>query len=47
MRSATRSEAYVRQFVHGEMDGPVPFRYPGAPYVRDSYAGGALCIARW
>jgi phospholipid/cholesterol/gamma-HCH transport system ATP-binding protein len=28
-------EAYVRQFVHGQMDGPVPFRYASAPYVRD------------
>jgi phospholipid/cholesterol/gamma-HCH transport system ATP-binding protein len=28
-------EAYVRQFVHGHMDGPVPFRYPSAPYVSD------------
>jgi phospholipid/cholesterol/gamma-HCH transport system ATP-binding protein len=28
-------EAYVHQFVHGHMDGPVPFRYPSAPYVRD------------
>ena len=26
-------EAYVHQFVHGEMDGPVPFHYPSAPYV--------------
>ena len=28
-------EDYVRQFVHGEMDGPVPFQYPGQPYARD------------
>jgi phospholipid/cholesterol/gamma-HCH transport system ATP-binding protein len=28
-------EAYVRQFVHGQMDGPVPFRYPSAPYASD------------
>jgi phospholipid/cholesterol/gamma-HCH transport system ATP-binding protein len=33
IRSA--QQAYVRQFVHGEMDGPVPFRYPSAPYDRD------------
>ena len=26
---------YVRQFVHGEIDGPVPFHYPAAPYVQD------------
>jgi phospholipid/cholesterol/gamma-HCH transport system ATP-binding protein len=23
---------FVRQFVHGEMDGPVPFHYPGVSY---------------
>jgi phospholipid/cholesterol/gamma-HCH transport system ATP-binding protein len=28
-------EDYVRQFVHGEMDGPVPFQYPGQPYAAD------------
>ncbi len=26
---------FVRQFVHGEMDGPVPFHYPGADYHQD------------
>ncbi|HET7634111.1 MAG TPA: ABC transporter ATP-binding protein [Burkholderiales bacterium] len=26
---------YVHQFVHGEMDGPVPFHYPGRPYAED------------
>ena len=26
---------YVRQFVHGEPDGPVPFHYPAPPYARD------------
>ena len=26
---------YVRQFVHGEADGPVPFHYPAPPYPRD------------
>jgi phospholipid/cholesterol/gamma-HCH transport system ATP-binding protein len=31
-RSAT---PYVRQFVHGEMDGPVPFHYPARPYPED------------
>jgi phospholipid/cholesterol/gamma-HCH transport system ATP-binding protein len=25
----------VRQFVHGETDGPVPFHYPAAPYAAD------------
>jgi phospholipid/cholesterol/gamma-HCH transport system ATP-binding protein len=28
-------EDYVRQFVHGEMDGPVPFHYAGQAYARD------------
>jgi phospholipid/cholesterol/gamma-HCH transport system ATP-binding protein len=28
-------EAFVRQFVHGEMDGPIPFHYPGANYRQD------------
>ncbi len=26
---------YVRQFVNGETDGPVPFHYPAKPYVED------------
>ena len=26
---------FVRQFVHGEMDGPVPFHYPGGDYRQD------------
>jgi phospholipid/cholesterol/gamma-HCH transport system ATP-binding protein len=26
---------YVRQFVHGETDGPVPFHYPAKPYPVD------------
>jgi len=26
---------FVRQFVHGEMDGPVPFHYPGRDYRMD------------
>ena len=26
---------YVHQFVHGEMDGPVPFQYPGRDYRPD------------
>ena len=31
-----RSELpYVRQFVHGEIDGPVPFHYPARPYAAD------------
>jgi phospholipid/cholesterol/gamma-HCH transport system ATP-binding protein len=28
-------EDYVRQFVHGQMDGPVPFHYAGTAYPRD------------
>lgn len=31
-----KSEApFVHQFVWGEMDGPMPFHYPGAPYAAD------------
>jgi len=26
---------YVHQFVHGEMDGPVPFHYPSPTYLTD------------
>ena len=26
---------FVHQFVWGEMDGPMPFHYPGAPYASD------------
>ena len=26
---------YVRQFVRGETDGPVPFHYPAKPYAVD------------
>ena len=26
---------FVRQFVYGEMDGPVPFHYPGGDYKQD------------
>ncbi len=28
-------KAFVHQFVHGEMDGPVPFHYPGGDYRQD------------
>ncbi|MDD5181112.1 MAG: ABC transporter ATP-binding protein [Gallionellaceae bacterium] len=28
-------EAFVHQFVHGEMDGPIPFHYPGGNYKQD------------
>jgi phospholipid/cholesterol/gamma-HCH transport system ATP-binding protein len=26
---------FVHQFVHGEVDGPVPFHYPAPPYAED------------
>lgn len=26
---------FVRQFIHGEMDGPVPFHYPAPDYLSD------------
>ena len=28
-------EAFVRQFVHGEMDGPIPFHYPTGNFSKD------------
>jgi len=28
-------EAFVRQFVYGEMDGPIPFHYPDGDYNKD------------
>jgi phospholipid/cholesterol/gamma-HCH transport system ATP-binding protein len=28
-------ESFVRQFVYGEMDGPIPFHYPGTNYSKD------------
>lgn len=30
---------YVHQFVHGEVDGPVPFHYPAPPYADDLRLG--------
>jgi phospholipid/cholesterol/gamma-HCH transport system ATP-binding protein len=33
MRAST--EPLVRQFVHGEVDGPVPFQYPGRRFSED------------
>jgi phospholipid/cholesterol/gamma-HCH transport system ATP-binding protein len=32
---------FVHQFVWGEMDGPLPFHYPGAAYARDLELGSA------
>jgi phospholipid/cholesterol/gamma-HCH transport system ATP-binding protein len=29
------TDPYVRQFVHGETDGPVPFHVPARPYAAD------------
>ena len=31
----TSDKAFVHQFVHGEIDGPVPFHYPGGDYRQD------------
>jgi len=31
----TSTDPFVRQFVHGEPDGPVPFNYPGVPLAED------------
>jgi phospholipid/cholesterol/gamma-HCH transport system ATP-binding protein len=37
----------VHQFVHGEMDGPVPFHYPAIDYAADvGLAGAAREAAR-
>jgi len=32
---------YVRQFVQGETEGPVPFHYPARPYAEDVRLAGA------
>lgn len=34
-------ESFVKQFVHGESDGPVPFHYPATDYRQDLFAGVA------
>ena len=34
------SEAFVRQFVHGEPDGPVPFHYPARPLIEEFARAG-------
>ncbi len=34
-------EPYVRQFVHGERAGPVPFHYPAPPYAEHVKLAGA------
>lgn len=35
------SDPYVRQFVHAEADGPVPFHYPGTSLASDLGFGGS------
>jgi phospholipid/cholesterol/gamma-HCH transport system ATP-binding protein len=35
-------EAFVKQFVRGETDGPIPFHYPAPSYEADLDGGGAL-----
>lgn len=35
------SDPFVRQFVHAEADGPVPFHYGGPTLAEDFLAGGA------
>jgi phospholipid/cholesterol/gamma-HCH transport system ATP-binding protein len=32
------NEAFVRQFVDGEADGPVPFHYPASSYRSELFA---------
>ncbi|MGE5622331.1 MAG: ABC transporter ATP-binding protein, partial [Bacillota bacterium] len=32
-------DPYVRQFVHAEPDGPVPFHYPGRSLAQDLHLG--------
>ena len=32
---STSDKPFVHQFVHGEMDGPVPFHYPSSDYGQD------------
>ncbi|CAG2155041.1 ABC transporter ATP-binding protein [Cupriavidus numazuensis] len=39
LRAST--DPFVRQFVHAEADGPVPFHYPGPSLVED-FAGGGV-----
>jgi phospholipid/cholesterol/gamma-HCH transport system ATP-binding protein len=36
----TSNEPYVRQFVDGQIDGPVPFHYPAGSYDSDLGLGG-------
>lgn len=35
-------DPYVRQFVHAQTDGPVPFHYPGASLAEDLGLGGRV-----
>jgi phospholipid/cholesterol/gamma-HCH transport system ATP-binding protein len=34
----TTADAFVRQFIDGEADGPVPFHYPAPPYRDEVFA---------
>ena len=36
----TTADAFVRQFVDGEADGPVPFHYPAPPFRDEVFARG-------
>ncbi|HEX4857861.1 MAG TPA: ABC transporter ATP-binding protein [Usitatibacteraceae bacterium] len=36
-------EPFIKQFVHAELDGPVPFHYPAPPYSRDLGFSDARC----
>ena len=36
----TSTDPYVKQFVHAESDGPVPFHYPGKSLAEDLGLGG-------
>src|SRR4030065_686127 len=39
---------FVHQFVWGEIDGPMPFHYPGAPYRADlELEAGRGCACSW
>ena len=39
------SDPFVRQFVHGEADGPVPFHYAARPYAADVGLAGTRARA--
>ena len=39
------TDPYVKQFVHAEHDGPVPFHYPGKSLAEDMGLKGASMIS--